>query len=94
MLKQIPTDRVFSTSSEYVHRKNPDDSVILMKITDDDDFFKITGVASQIWQRIDGKKSIKEILDSILNEYEVSENQLANDAEPFLQKLIELEIIK
>lgn len=94
MLNKIPNDKVFTTSSNYVHRKNPDDSIILMKITDDDDFFKITGVASQIWQRIDGKKTIKEILDSILNDYNVSETQLASDAEPFLEKLIDLEIIK
>ncbi|HLT22890.1 MAG TPA: PqqD family protein, partial [Bacteriovoracaceae bacterium] len=58
-----------------------------------DDFFKIAGVASQIWQRIDGKKTISEILVSILNEYEVTEEQLVKDAEPFLKRLIELEII-
>lgn len=94
MLKNIQNDKVFTASTDFVHRKNPDDSVILMRVTDDDDFFKITGVASQIWQRIDGKKTIKEILDSILNEYDVSEAQLVSDAEPFLKKLIDLEIIK
>lgn len=94
MLKDIANDTIFSLTENYVHRKNPDDSVILMKVTNDDDFFKITGVASQIWQRIDGKKSVKTILDSILNEYDVSQEQLAKDAEPFLKKLIELDIIK
>lgn len=94
MLKEIANTTIFSTSTQYVHRRNPDDSVILMKVTDDDDFFKITGVASQIWQRIDGKRNIEEILDSILEEYDVTEEQLIKDAEPFLKRLIELEIIK
>ncbi|MFA5583302.1 MAG: PqqD family protein [Bacteriovoracaceae bacterium] len=93
MLKDISNDTIFTVTQNYVHRKNPDGSVILMKVTDDDDFFKITGVASQIWQRIDGKKTINEILLSILSEYDVTEEQLVKDAEPFLKRLIELEII-
>lgn len=94
MLKNIPSNTVFIKNQNFVHRKNPDDSIILMKVTDDDDFFKITGVASQLWQRIDGVKSIQVILDSILAEYDVTADQLVKDAEPFLQRLIELEVIQ
>lgn len=94
MLKNILSHTVYNKNENFVHRKNPDDSIILMKVTDDDDFFKITGVASQVWQRIDGVKTIQEILESILAEYNVTADQLAKDTEPFLDKLVELEVIK
>lgn len=94
MLKKFNADQVFTLSSQYIHRKNPDGSVILMKVTDEDDFYKITGVAATIWQSIDGQTSIGQIMQNILNEYEVSAEQLAGDAEPFLEKLLDLKIIE
>ena len=94
MLNKFPSERIFSLTSQYIHRKNPDGSVILMKVTDEDDFYKITGVAAIIWQNIDGKKTIGQILESILNDYDVTSEQLVSDAEPFLQKLLDLNIIE
>jgi hypothetical protein len=94
MLKKFNDQQVFTLSSQYIHRKNPDGSVILMKVTDEDDFYKITGVAATIWQNIDGKKSIGQILKVFIHDFYVTVEQLSADTEPFLQKLLDLKIIE
>lgn len=94
MLTKFNDQQIFTLSSQYIHRKNPDGSVILMKVTDEDDFYKITGVAATIWQNIDGKKSIGQIMQEVLNDFDVTAEQLTADTEPFLQKLLDLKIIE
>lgn len=93
--KNLPFDEktIFTKSKAFVHRINKDDTAILVKISDEDEFYKIHGVASIIWQSIDGKVSLGEILSKILKEYDVTNDQLIKDTTPFLEQLIELEII-
>jgi hypothetical protein len=93
--KNVPFDEktIFLKSKEFVHRINPDKSAILVKISEEDEFYKIQGIASVIWQSIDGEVTIGEILKNILNEYDVTKEQLIKDSEPFLKTLIELKIV-
>ena len=80
-------------SNEFVHRINPDNTAILVKLSEEDEFYKIDGVASILWQAIDGKSTVGQILDVLLNEYDVDLKQLVEDAGPFLDRLIELKIV-
>ena len=86
-------ETVFTRSPDFVHRKNPDQSVILMRTSGDDEFFKITGVAARIWIQLDGQTSIGHILDHLQQEFEVTPEKLYQDAEAFLLKLCHLKMI-
>lgn len=81
-------------SKDVFVRKNPDGSVILMSTTNEEDkFFRITGVAAEIFDKIDGQATLGNIIQSVKGNYEVKEEQIIADAEPFLEKLIKFNII-
>jgi hypothetical protein len=42
---------------EVVFRSNKDGSIVVMKMNDDDMFYKINGVAAEMWQKFSEKKS-------------------------------------
>lgn len=71
-------------SDEVVTRKNSDGSIILMKMDDGDIFYKMEGVSSEVYKRLEAGKSLFDISTEILAEYEVDEKTLMND----LSKLI------
>ena len=55
--------------------------------------FAMTEVASFIWDRLPGAENADEIVESILEEYDVTREVAAADTEAFLGKLREMEII-
>lgn len=83
----------FSFSENIVQRRNPDGSIVVMSISDEDLFYKITGVAADIFTRLDGTTSIGEILQEVHKDYEVTLEKLYEDTENFLNALIKLNII-
>ena len=83
---------VFSLSSEVIRRKNTNGSVVVMSIVNEEQFYKVTGVAAEIFELLDGVTPIGEILTKATANYEVSEKQVYQDSEKFLQKLVELHL--
>lgn len=71
-------------SDEVVTRKNSDGSIILMKMDDGDIFYKMEGVSSEVYKRLEAGKSLFDVSNEILAEYEVDEKTLVTD----LSKLI------
>lgn len=44
-------------------------------------------VGSAIWERIDGRRSLQEILDGILGEYEIGRDEALEDLQAFVTAL-------
>ncbi len=49
--------------------------------------FTLNEVGASIWQLLDGKKSLAEISEELLNEFNVEEDQLRTDLSEFIAKL-------
>lgn len=91
---QFSQSSLLRLSKDVFVRRNPDGSVILMSTTSEEDkFFRITGVAAEIFERIDGQTSIGSIISAVKKNYDVKEEQIIADAEPFLEKLIKFKIV-
>ena len=85
---------LFKLSPDVFVRKNPDGSIIVMSTTSEEDkFFRITGVAADIFDKIDGQTPIAKIVENVKSQYEVKVEKIAADAEPFLEKLIKFNIV-
>lgn len=56
--------------------------------------FTLSGVASQIWDLIDGTKSLGKIKAKVMEEYSVEEAVLEKDLEKFIKDAKEINIIK
>lgn len=86
-------DSIFKHAEDVLQRKNPDGSIIVMSIKDEDIFYKVKGVAAEVFASLDGKKQIGQIIEQIQPNYDVTTQQIAKDSETFLKKLLELKLI-
>ena len=56
-------------------------------------YFALNSVGSRIWELMDKPVEIKEIIDSLLEEYDISRNECEENVLEFLGKLDEANII-
>jgi len=89
---QITDDSKFQKHEDVVSRKNANDIVVLMKMDDSSSFFKINGVAAEVWELIDNGMSVKEVVDKLSIEYNVTKEQLQSDVNGLLTTLLEKEL--
>lgn len=92
---KINLENKVEIDSQTISRVNQNGTVVVMSLTEDDFFYKIDGVAAEIWQQFSNKeKKLSDIITEIANEYSVSEVQVQKDIEDFLEKVIKLKLIK
>lgn len=79
---------------EIVASRNNDGSIVAMKVDDSDLFYKITGVATEVWNKLEAGVNTDEIIASITSEYEISKDVVEKDIEEFYKDLLKFNIIK
>ncbi|MDP7321902.1 MAG: PqqD family protein [Bacteriovoracaceae bacterium] len=85
---------VYQIDPEIIASKNNDGSIVAMKADDSDLFYKITGVATDVWDLMEKKMDIEAIIEQIASEYDVSKKQVENDVNNFINDLKKLNILK
>ncbi|MCR9202941.1 MAG: PqqD family protein [Halobacteriovoraceae bacterium] len=80
-------DKTITVQSDLVARNNEDGTIVVMKMDESNLFFKIEGVATQVWKGLNENKNLKQIFADIKSEYDVSDDQLLKDIESFLTDL-------
>lgn len=90
-MSELQIDESFKLQKcdDVVSRKNANDIIVLMKMDDSSSFFKINGVAAQVWDLLSDGKSVEEVLDCLVSEYDVSREQLLSDIKSLIETLIE-----
>lgn len=87
-------EKNFSLNPEIVFRTNKDGTIVVMKMDDDEVFYKIDGVAAEIWQKIAEKQSnLGMIANTLAGQYEVPAERIIDDAQEFLGKVISLNLV-
>ena len=82
-------------NEEIVFRTNKDGTIVVMKMDDDEVFYKIDGVAAEIWQKISNKESnLGSIANDLSSEYNVTAQKIIDDAQVFLAKTTELNLLR
>lgn len=82
-------------ASEVVSRTSNDGTVIVMKMTDDDFFYKINGVSAEIWLKFSNKKAnLGEIINELAQNYNLPAEKIRTDAQVFLNKALDLKLIQ
>lgn len=69
-----------------------DDQQVMMHI-DLGKYYGLNPVAKRIWDMLDQPKSFEEIVTSLLEQFEVSEEQCSREVELFLNEAIKKDII-
>lgn len=84
----------YKTATDIVSRKNQDGTVIIMKMDDSNNFFKINGIAAEIWNQMANAESLDSIKKNILNSYDVTNEALEKDVTALLNTLTEKKLIE
>ncbi|WP_366918539.1 lasso peptide biosynthesis PqqD family chaperone [Acaryochloris sp. IP29b_bin.148] len=88
----ISADTTVVATSEQVSSDLAGESVILNLKTGM--YFGLNEVGASVWTLLQQPRSVQEICDQILNEYEVDSEQCQQDVLKLLQELIESELIE
>jgi coenzyme PQQ biosynthesis protein PqqD len=93
----LTIDTVIKKSENIVFRKIEDEYIlvpIVSSAADVESIFNLNETGAAVWERIDGKKSIKDIIEEIKAEYENEGNQIENDVISFVREMTEAKLIE
>lgn len=89
----INDETKFKISDDIVCRKNQDGTVVIMKMDDSDLFYKIHGVAAEMWHKFERGDSLGNILTELGNKYDVEKEVIQKDATAYLDEILKLEMV-
>jgi hypothetical protein len=71
-----------------------EDIVIINFLKEDKSYFKVSGVAKEIFEKIKNDSSYDEIIDDLLAKYNISKEQAKADLDDFILNLEKHELIE
>lgn len=83
--------------TNFVTREIAGETIIVPvrgNVGDLDSIYTLNDIGTMIWQLIDGKKSVNQIIEAICNTYEVTAEQAEKDTIEFLNTLNAAGLIK
>jgi len=69
-----------------------DNETVMMSI-ENGEYYGINSVGSRIWELLDQPRSILELTDLLLEEFDVPENECQQDVMEFVEKLVEKKLL-
>ncbi len=89
-------DAIFTRNEEVVSRKIVDELILVpmrKDVADMETLYTLNEVGARVYELIDGKRALREIVNTIVNEFEVTEQQAESDVREFIAQLLEVESI-
>lgn len=79
--------------AETVFAQEVDGEMVLLDMNSEN-YFGLDAVGTDIWQAIQEKETLQEVLETLLEQYDVEEDLLKKDLLAFVEKLKESELIE
>jgi hypothetical protein len=97
MTKSIGTDIIFAHSNDVVAREI-DGMLIIVPLTSgvgdmEDDLFSMNETGTAIWNMLDGRKTMKEIIAGLKKEYVAGPDEIARDIIGIVDELLKRRMI-
>jgi hypothetical protein len=96
-MQMTPPHKLYRSSTAVVKREIADETILvpIRKSAEElDSIYTVNEVAARIWDLMDGKKTVTEIKKTILNEYDVTPEELDRDVEELISKLLSERLIE
>lgn len=90
-------ESVFRKSDSVVSRKIDDETIVVpirQNVGDLESIYTLNEVGARVWELLDGKNTVRQIIQMITNEYDVGADQSENDVLDFLKQLIEINMVE
>ena len=88
--------KVYEKSDDIVSRKVADDYILVpvkRNVADMESLYTLNETAARIWELIDGKRTVTEIKEKMVEDYEVTSEEAEGDLIEHLQQLAEIKAI-
>ena len=89
-------DAIFARNEEVVSRKIVDELILVpmrKDVADMETLYTLNEVGARVYELIGGKRALREIVNTIVKEFEVTEQQAESDVREFIAQLLEVESI-
>ena len=91
-MKKIRMDMVFSHSSDVVSREI-DGALIIVPLTSgvgdmEDDLFSMNETGTEIWNMLDGGKTVQEVVDALASQYRAEPGEIEQDVAGIIRELL------
>lgn len=89
-------DAVFARNDQVVSRKIVDELILVpmrKNVADMETLYTLNEVGARVYELIDGAVALRDIVSTIVREFEVSEQAAGSDVREFIEQLLEIEAI-
>ena len=89
-------DKVYKKSDSVVSRKIADEFILIpirQNVADLESIYTLNEVGARIWELMDGKMTVREIKEKIVEEFEVTAHEAEKDIAEYLQQLEKIKAI-
>jgi len=93
----IALDSVIIRNEDIIFRKIEDEYVLVPMIASSDEvehIYNLNKVGAEVWERINGKLTVGDIINDLISEYEATPDQITNEVLDFLNDIYSLKIIR
>ena len=96
-MKKIRMDTVLAHSSDVVSREI-DGSLIIVPLASgvgdmEDDLFSMNESGTEIWNMLDGKRTLQEIVDVLARQYQAGPEEIAQDVAGIVTELLKRKML-
>lgn len=78
---------------DIVSRKNDDGTTILMKMDDSETFYKIDGVAAEVWNKLSDGMALASVVNEIVEKYDTETSVVEADIQNLVIDLEKFQLI-
>jgi hypothetical protein len=91
-MKKIRMEMIFSHSSDVVSREI-DGALIIVPLTSgvgdmEDDLFSMNETGTEIWNMLDGKKTVQEVVEALTQQYRAEPAEIEQDVVGIVTELL------
>jgi methyltransferase-like protein len=93
----VDLNLIFLQSPSVVTRKTGNEYVLVPianNIADMNSVYTLNETGAFLWEQLDGKKSVKDLIDALISEYDVDYETAASDVLLFIEEMSKYLIIK
>ena len=90
-------DKVYTKNPDFVQREVAGECILVPvrpKLSDVSSLYVLNETGAAVWRRIDGNRSMSEILAELAAEFDVTREQLERDLASLLDDLLNIQAIK
>lgn len=91
-MASIDLNTILKKRKDIRYTKVPEGGLVLKH--DTAEIITLNPMAIEIYHKLDGKKSVRELINEILNEYDVEEERAKNDIIEFLNELVNKNLVE